>query len=197
LEAEVNAIGQHMVEDRSTLYKHTSDPALEAIRAMGKSALPFVLQQLRGMNSPLHNRMVTFVCRIPGIDKSFDNKRFMRGAFCIDVLRENAADAIPVLIDIADGADAMRRMWAIDELVEVDHHSGQVVPALVEMLNHRHSGNELFAITSLGRLGPVATSAIPQLVAQWSRESDLVWKNLIEVTIRKIDPEAAEKAGIK
>ena len=74
--------------------------------------------------------------------------------------------------------------------------AGPALPALVDALDRDETAQE--AVLTLATLGPAARVAVPALVERlgegWDR--NLLPLELLHEVLKKIDPEAARKAGV-
>jgi hypothetical protein len=61
-------------------------------------------------------------------------------------------------------------------------------------------GSELYdkqAIQLIGEMGKAAASLMPSLVSMYREDDDASFRQAVGVAIKKIDPEAAKKLGIR
>src|SRR5262249_40426544 len=70
------------------------------------------------------------------------------------------------------------------------------VPVLTEALKDLHSEVLVVAAGSLGRIGPEAREAIPGLLLLWKDDEETI-KNAAGDALKKIDADAASRAGVK
>src|SRR5262249_14427422 len=107
--------------------------------------------------------------------------------------------AIPIFVRVAGSSDAAERDVATWALFSVDaEHANQrlVVPALVNALADTNFVIRLLAATCLGDFGANAQPAVPVLVRLLNDPTSRVRPDATNA-LRKIDPEAAARAGVK
>jgi len=106
-----------------------------------------------------------------------------------------AKAAVPYLIPFLNDTNRIVRWDTTVNLGRIHSESTLVVPALLKSLN-RSNVILTTTITVLGEFGGEATSAVPFLVQHLNAENDYV---RLEATnaLKRIDPGAAAKAGVK
>jgi HEAT repeat protein len=132
--------------------------------------------------------------------------------FCLGLLGPTAETIVPELVDIAEDTNAPQRFLAMSLLARIHSHPDIAVPVLEKALEGSNFSVVITSALGLGEFGPAAKSAVPALLAKWRRlknEAESVQQKggfpkptLLECgaiahAVRQIDPEAAEKAGIK
>ena len=114
-----------------------------------------------------------------------------------------ASNAIPVLLTQActiqppDETRILVRISAIYALGEIHSLPETVVPTLMKMLNAHDDATQCQAALALGKFGPAAKAAAPLMIKYYDRVTIPGRKSEIGSAIKKIDPEAAAKAGVK
>ena len=144
----------------------------EAIRAMGKDAIPTLLHLVSTRDSA-YRRIVIKLSRdydsFPVHLRNRDRLQQM-GAFGFRVLGDEARPAVPALIKLLDDRDLQVRMAAEYSLAVIGPPSRPAVPVLTKLLTAAASpssdaGELGLPAYALGEIGPAATSAVPQLSA--------------------------------
>lgn len=102
--------------------------------------------------------------------------------------------AIPVLIQAVKGNDAPVRGTAVSALGEIGCEPDVVIPALIACLGDDDVNDE--AAEALGKFGSLAKAAVPKLIPLLKVPDKDLHTAVVEA-LRKIDPEAAAKAGVK
>jgi hypothetical protein len=104
--------------------------------------------------------------------------------------------AIPSFLRAAASSNAPVREVAVWALYGVDVQNQQVVPALVNALSDTNFAIRLVAARGLGHFGTNAQQAVPALVRLMNDPSTRVRPDATNA-LKKIDPAAAAKAGVK
>lgn len=111
-----------------------------------------------------------------------------------------AKDAAPEIVKLykdADQEDGVRLM-AVFALGKIGVAHKEVMPALIEILGTGSPGDKRQAALVLGQIGPEAKDAVPSLLKVYeNRAMDPDSSKRAAEALKKIDPEAATKAGIK
>jgi len=111
-----------------------------------------------------------------------------------------AAQAIPLLLSGATNAEANLRLNAVGALGQMFIEPEVIVPALIESLKDPHPYVRANAIQGLGNFGAQAKSAVPALLESLDHpqmSDPATTRGMIENALKKIDPGAAAKAGVK
>jgi len=104
--------------------------------------------------------------------------------------------AIPSFLRAAASSNAPARNVAVQALSGVDAEQRQVVPALTAALSDTNFVIRMVAASGLGRFGTNAEQAVPALVLMLSDPSPQVRPEATNA-LKRIDPEAAARAGVK
>jgi HEAT repeat protein len=111
-----------------------------------------------------------------------------------------AKDAAPEVIKLykdAEQEDEVRLM-AVFALGKIGVANKEVMPALIEILGTGSPGDKRQAALVLGQIGPDAKEAVPGLLKIYENSAmDPNSSKRAADALKKIDPEAAAKAGIK
>jgi len=109
----------------------------------------------------------------------------------------DAEPAVPALLQALDDADPSVRSQAAQALGHVHKQLAVVLPALLKSLKDPEADVRLGTASALGLLGPDAESAFPALLEVWRNDPDRSVGPFAADSLKKIDPEAAAKAGVK
>ena len=117
----------------------------------------------------------------------------------IPILLEAAKEALNAQYDLSSGVsgiEAMKRCFTLD--LAVGKIGKPAIPILIEILSDKDkdSVSRGLAAKGLGELGTVAAEAVPALM-EASKENDDDLSGFATRAVWQIDPEAAEKAGLK
>jgi len=107
-----------------------------------------------------------------------------------------AHDAVPALMTCLNDPDAGVRLSAASGLGQIHQNSEQVIQILIKQAEGRDANTRWAAVESLGQFGAQAKPAVPILVG-FLNDSDEMMRLMATNALRNIDPEAAEKAGVR
>ena len=121
-------------------------------------------------------------------------------------MSEHAAPAIATML--ADGHKNRNELkgWIqvyrpLYILKGMGEHSKVALPEVIKALDDRYGPVAGAAAEVLGNLGPAAKGAVPDLLRVWEKSTKIPGRpnatKALADALKKIDPEAAEKAGIK
>jgi HEAT repeat protein len=150
---------------------------LEALGARASNAVP-VLIAMYDQNDPALSSLQQQIAGVLG---------------CIG---PTAKAAIPSLLRRARDPNNSVRLNAVFALSQIHADAESVVPALIESLSDSDALARANAADGLGNFGTAAKSAVPALV-QSLNDTDRIAREHAEWALKKIDPEAAAKAGVK
>lgn len=108
-----------------------------------------------------------------------------------------AKAATPTLTNALDDADAWVRFLALVALVNADCAPEDAVDVLAEKLTDADGHFLYYAAGALGRLGPRARTAVPALLRASKDASSDFYRQCLAEALKKIDPDAAAKAGMQ
>jgi HEAT repeat protein len=133
----------------------------------------------------------------------------------LGMIGKGAESAVPV---IANALDSDIREWAADALCKMGPHAKSAVPTLIKLLCDVEPESRVMAARILTEIGPDAKDAVPALIdaLQDGREArkqsgsgfqfgggfgrpshDIPVSKIAGEALKKIDPAAAKKAGVK
>src|SRR5262245_40798568 len=162
--------------------------ALSAIRSEAKTIVPALIDALKRPRERVH---VEF--HEPREDAAWALSRFGSAA----------KTAVPALLKIIyDEHDyEFVRISALKSLIEIDPDGEKTQAALVVALKDKEEEVQEQAAKLCQALGPKAKATVPTLIALWKHENEKDEKSHVSfcagMALKKIDPEAAKKAGVK
>ena len=140
-----------------------------------------------------------------GADALKDPKSKERAAIeKLQKMSEHAAPAIATML--ADGHKNRKDGWLhvylpLYILKGMGEHAQVALPDVIKALDDRYGVIAKAAAEVLGNLGPAAKSAVPELLRVWEKSRKIPGRpgatKALADALQKIDPEAAEKVGIK
>ena len=104
--------------------------------------------------------------------------------------------SVPPLLKWAASTNEARRLSAVHALSQIHAQPAEVVPVLVNSLSHTNFEVRAQVVEGLGRFGEESQQAVPALVLSLY-DSNSVVRRAATNALRRIDAEAAAKAGIK
>lgn len=122
------------------------------------------------------------------------------------VAKEIGEDAAPGLAAMllaehpGERAGSRQRRGVIYALGLMGSDAAAAVPALVIVMTTDQQGSQverIEAVDALGQIGPVARPAVPALLDALEQPRWISERGRIGATLKKIDPEAARKAGVE
>ena len=147
-------------------------------------------------DSSLKMALVEKLNGLPGININFTPASSRRGeaAMALGEFGPAAKPAIPALLQALKSNDASVHGAAIAALGKIHAEPGMIIPLLIGYLDDKDLNDE--AAEALGNFGNLASSAVPKLVPLL-KVPDKDLHHAVVVALKKIDPEAAAKAGGK
>jgi hypothetical protein len=119
-------------------------------------------------------------------------------------MSEHAAPAIAAML--ADGHKNRKEGWLhlyrpLYILKGMGEHAKVALPDVIKALDDQYGVIARAAAEVLGNVGPAAKGAVPDLLRVWEKSRKIPGRpgatKALADAIKKIDPEAAQKAGIK
>jgi hypothetical protein len=111
-------------------------------------------------------------------------------------LAEAKKQAIPILLGLLNDTNARLRSSAVYALGSIHQQPDIVVPALSAFATNPAEINHSGALWALGKFGLQAKSVVPQIIRAFD-DPQLFTRVEATNALKKIDPEAAQKAGIR
>jgi HEAT repeat protein len=162
--------------------------ALSEIRSEAKTIVPALIDALKHPRERVH---VAF--HEPREDAALALSRFGSAA----------KTAVPALLKILDDEHDYEfvRISALKSLVKIDPEGEKTQAALIVALKDKEEEVQWKAAKLCEDLGPKAKATVPTLIALLKNENEKGKKGYVGycagVALKKIDPEAAKKAGVK
>jgi hypothetical protein len=138
---------------------------------------------------------------VPGLIKIYEDKvsdaSKCATAYALGGIGPAAQEAIPALLQGLKANSDDVRLMSISSLGEIHSKPESVVPELTKILHDQGTRRgRLDAAYVLGEFGTNARPAIPELIEMLKDQNKHI-RELATNVMRKIDPEAAAKAGVK
>ena len=121
----------------------------------------------------------------------------MMAAQGLEAMGVKAQPAAQDLREALDDEDILVRVHAAGALWVVDKQTASVLPVLKAALKDRERGAGQQAVYTLGRMGADAKPAFTALLEAYQGETNKFLQSEMATTLKRIDPEAAAKSGIK
>jgi len=183
--------------------------AIRALREMGPAARSAIPQLATFTNDPaspayLKAEAELALLRIKGesllpfIERLADtsNTQWRFTAWLVSGLGTNAEPAIPLLVQALSSTNLAIQSAAIRALGGIHGRPDVSIPALIPLLESTNNNVRNESIMALGCFGSAARSAVPQLIHFLNDSND--WpRQCATGALRRIDSEAAKRAGIK
>jgi len=103
---------------------------------------------------------------------------------------------VPALLTLLNDEDEYVRMTALKSLVEIDPEGEKTQASLVAALRDKDAMVRGTTAHLCAGLGPKAKAAVPTLIAMLKDEKEGNVRSLAGDALKKIDPEAAKRAGV-
>jgi len=142
------------------------DTKLEAVRAMGTNALPFLVKWMQYESPPWRVRLTSIAPRVPKrLWFLFKDKRADRAALsltCLQILGPDVSTAMPELVRLMKQTNTVVANRAL-QVVDTAGKAG--IPALLDVLTNRQAYVQIHYLEGcMGRLGPDGHYAVPPLL---------------------------------
>jgi HEAT repeat protein len=134
------------------------------------------------------------------VRNNYPNDLYWNVCWAIDAfsaIGPSAKEAVPSMLRWVTNADPHLRLEVIVALGRVHADPDRVVPVLTDALHDPDKLVRINAADALGEFGPNATPAVPALVEFLNAQNDSLVRSWVAAALKKIDPEAAAKAGVK
>lgn len=149
------------------------DAAMAALRGMGYDAWPEIVELLEDANPTVRWTAVTLLCQ-------FGPAR--------------GREILPFLVKRLDDPDPQVRLPAIMALSGLTNNGPEVVSILRRKLSSSDLSDAMTAAAALAQMGPLATTAVPDLVSVLREKGPLFlyadWPLSVAVALARIDPTA-------
>jgi len=180
--------------------------ALEEIGPGAKSAIPVLVEMLNGNNRFMREYAAKALgsigpeakTAIPALEKMLKEpelaNRIAAGKALWQIGRSKVG--LTSLMNDARNWSDMRTSSAVMALGEIGPDAGEAVPALIEAFNTDTIYGKALVAQTLAKMGPQAKAAIPRLLEIYNDIHNTVRASFAK-SIKAIDPEAADRAGIR
>lgn len=170
----------------------------QAILVLNQQIIPILTDRMVHDTNDSNFRMslVENLNKLPGVIiyyiPAYDRRR--GAAYELGEFGPMAKAAVPELVQTVKGNDVSSRYLAIIALGNIHGEPDVVIPLLIPYLDD--DDMNLVAAETLGKFGGLAKSAIPKLIPllKLNDPEDL---EVIRTAFKNIDPEAADKAGVR
>jgi len=132
----------------------------EAVRGIGTSAVPVLLESLQASDSALKLELAAH-----GLHYTLAEVRHMQGERGFAALGAAASNAVPALIEVYErNISASSRHAAGNALVAIGPAARKAIPALIKCIASTNSEERALAVSILGRIGSEAETVFPVLM---------------------------------
>jgi hypothetical protein len=170
----------------------------QAYAALNARIIPRLVDQMfhDTNDSKLRLSLIETLNSIPGVQINFTESAGRRSlaAHYLGSFGPPAKAAVPFLIRALKGPDVPLHEPAIKALGQIHSDPGVVIPLLIPLLTDDNLNDE--AASALGNYGSLAKEAFPKIVPLL-KAKDRDARAAARDALKKIDPEAAAKAGAK
>tara|TARA_R110002072_G_scaffold174865_1_gene330683 strand:- start:432 stop:1709 length:1278 start_codon:yes stop_codon:yes gene_type:complete len=101
----------------------------------------------------------------PDLVRAFADTRLHVGSYASRALTEIGPGAVPALMEGLKSQDANVKTWAMFTMVRIKPTTPQTVEGITTALRDRRNSVRIQALKSLQRLGPLASTATPEILA--------------------------------
>jgi hypothetical protein len=206
---ETRYSGKSLEEWRQQLESHDVGASNLAYQTLNAEIIPRLVDQMDHdtNDSKIRLWLIDTLNGLPGARINFTdaNSRRPEAAECLGIFGPPAKAAVPFLIQALKGSDSALSAPAIRSLGNIHSDPDAVIPLLIPYLTNKQVADE--AATALGNYGSLARIAFPKIVPLLlkSKHRDVLVlraedRDLLaaaRLALKKIDPEAAAKIGVK
>ena len=182
------------------LKDHDAAASNRAIMVVNAMLIPQLTEQMfhDTNDSSLRIALIEKLNNLPGVDIQFATASFRRAAAArwLGEIGPPAKVVVPALLKVLKGNDDTVRVKAAESLGRIHSDSETVIPALITCLNDPRSDLRTEAAEALGGWGKQSHAAVPRLIQLLDDRSDRDLMATVPESLKKIDPEAAAKAGV-
>ena len=157
--------------------------ALEALDKIGASASNSVAELIRVLDASLtaSNKSDAWKWETTAL-----------GTHILASVGSPAASAVPILTNLLHAPPPVDELGAAVAVWRITGDTSTALPVLLKWSGY----GWLKAIDTLGEMGPAANAAVPLLLSM-AKGSDSIRQRIASAALKRIDPEAAGKAGVK
>lgn len=207
---ETHYSGKSLEGWRRQLESHDVGASNLAYQTLNAEIIPRLTDQMfhDTNDSKMRLWLIATLNGLPGARINFTdaNSRRPEAAQCLGIFGPPAKAAAPFLIQALKGRDSALLLPAIQSLGSIHSDPDAVIPLLIPYLTNREEEVAGAAATALGNYGSLARVAFPKIVPllEFKDRKVLVLRaedrDLLAAArhaLKKIDPEAAAKIGVK
>jgi HEAT repeat protein len=186
---------------REQLASHEAASSNQAYTVLNSLILPRLTNQMFSDTNDSRFRvaLIDGLNGLPGVNVHFvpaDGRR-VQAVNELGSLGPGAKPATPALIEVLKRKEDLLCGPAAAALVQVQADPELVIPALIDCLIDPDGHGRPDVVEALGEFGPKAKAAVPLLVKLLEDHSSKEIVRAVPQALRKIDPEAAARAGVK
>jgi hypothetical protein len=136
---------------------------------------------------------------LPGVQVVATPAEGRRGQAVLSLaaLGPKAQAAVPALIEAVRRKEEVLCGPAAAALVQLQADPDTVIPVLIEALFDRDGRGQPDVVEALGEFGPRSKAAVPALLKLREDRSSKEIMRAVPAALKRIDPEAAAKAGVR
>jgi HEAT repeat protein len=198
---EVHYAGKPLDSWASQLTNQDSQVRTQAREIVETNIIPALLRQAwqDTNDSGVRLALIEQLNGVPGCQVNFTPAAGRRASAVRAIGQFGAAGrtATPALLQLLAGQDPSVCGEAASALVQVGADPTVLIPALIARLSGNDSAGRSAVIEALAEFGPEAKAASPMLVKLLDDHSSKDLMVAVRTALRKIDPEAADKAGLQ
>lgn len=170
----------------------------EALRSIGADAVPWLMKELEVRNAANRDATILWLRDKFHLPERFHaaSERRALAAIGLYVLGATGSNSIPALIRQLGDPEIYPRVYAAAALGEIRTNARDTIPALITALNDKVDVVVVNAATALTQYGLNAKQAVPALTNLVTNTNQSIQKAASRA-LKKIDAEAAVKAGLK
>jgi HEAT repeat protein len=195
------------LQDKDAAARVAAARALSILGVKATSAVPALIKATQDADSDVRNWAATALSRIgpdakeavPALEALLkDQVKGVRyiGANALGSIGSDAKAAVPALRKTLTDRDPWMRWHVALALGSIGDKAA--VPDLVKAMDDKEYVVRKGAIEALERMGPAAKDGVAALLRKWEDDEDYeLIRTSAARALKKIDPEAAKKAGIK
>ena len=136
---------------------------------------------------------------LPGVNVDYvsaDSRR-IQAVKDLASLGSLAKPGVPALLEAVRGADESLCAEAATALAEIHADPDLAIPALLSKITDSRGNGRPEVVDALGEYGTAAKAAVPKLIGMLQDWSSKEIRFAVPRALKKIDPEAAAKVGVK
>jgi HEAT repeat protein len=193
--------GRILDEWRGQLTNSNSESAKAALAVVQDLIIPSLTGQMLHDTNDSSARLflIEKLDSLPGVSVAFlsaDSRR-VRAVRDLASLGTLAMPGVPALLEAVRGPDESLCAEAATALAEIHADPEQAVPALLACMTDSRGNGRPEVVDALGEYGAAAKAAVPKLIGMLQDRSSKEIRFAVPQALKRIDPEAAAKAGVK